>query len=212
MREYPKIDTLYERLPDHTISDILKRPVLASLNPWIVTEKIHGMNIRVHLSPDNQVMIHGRTDNAQLPADLVKALYDTLPAEKLAALRKDADPVSITLYGEGYGAGIQKGSHYRADKGFILFDVLIDDRWWLKDEDVTGIAERLGILRVPLLGYWSLTDIRDAVKEGIISRAATAAPAFAEGIVARPLEPLFDAAGKRIIIKLKTHDFGGRSA
>lgn len=206
MKTYPKIETMYERGEDFGITDILKRPVLATIREWVVTEKIDGTNIRVHLTEDNIVRIGGRSDNAQLPADLVEHLVTTFTPEKMSALRIDDDRVTITLYGEGYGAGIQKGGNYRKDKGFILFDVLIGGEWWLKDDAVTEIARKLCIPRVPILGHWSLEEIRGSVRVGIQSLAAEEVM-MAEGIVARPLEPLFDARGHRLIIKLKTKDW-----
>jgi hypothetical protein len=43
---------------------------------------------------------------------------------------------------------------------------------------------------------------------GFVSLAAEAEPDHkAEGIVARPLEPLYDNRGERLILKLKTKDF-----
>src|SRR3990167_3514572 len=164
MIEYQKIETLFVRKEDFTVSDVLKRPVVGTIKEWVVTEKVDGTNIRVHLATDNVVTIGGRTANAQISGDLVGYLNQTFTAEKMIALRKDQDPVSITLFGEGYGAGIQKGGDYRKDKAFILFDALIEGRWWLDDDAVTGMAIALGIPRVPIIGRgWSLRDIVDFV-------------------------------------------------
>jgi hypothetical protein len=172
-----------------------------------VTEKVDGTNIRVNLDQDNTVTFGGRTANAQLNGELAVYLFKTFTSDKLAALRKDQDPVPITLFGEGYGAGIQKGGDYRKDKGVILFDVLIGDRWWLGDDDVTGIANKLDIPRVPIIGKgWSLRDITEFVMLGQKSVVGEGRCEM-EGIVARPIEPLFDNQHKRIIIKLKTRDY-----
>lgn len=209
MQEYPKIETLFERKEDFTVSDVLKHPVLGTISSWTVTEKVDGTNIRVHLDAANAMSIGGRTANAQINGDLVKHLYATFNPDKLAGLRKDPDPVSITLYGEGYGAGIQKGAAYRPDKGFILFDVLIDGRWWLDDDAVTGIAAKLGIQRVPILGKgWDIGTIVEYVRTGQKSVVGEGRCPM-EGVVARPISTLFDARGRRIILKLKTRDYTG---
>ena len=50
----------------------------------------------------------------------------------------------------------------------------------------------------------TLEQIVALVREPFASKIGTA---MAEGIVARPIEPLFDRKGARIIIKLKTKDF-----
>lgn len=212
MREYPKIETLFERDELFRVTEVLKRPVFADIAKWIVTEKIDGTNIRVSMAHgESAIKIGGRSDNAQIPADLVAYLYATFTPDKMAGLfQPETIPgTSITLFGEGFGAGIQKGGAYRPDKAFILFDVLIeqgDDAWWQDDATVTDFAERLGIQRAPILGEWGLGEIIERVKAGIPSATAQS-PLQSEGVVARPREPLFDRRGKRLILKLKTKDF-----
>lgn len=217
MRMYPKIETLFERDDEFVVMpDKLKRPVFATINPWVVTEKIDGTNIRVSYSrEDGKVVIGGRTDNAQIPADLVKHIYDVItPAGMDGLLLPESHPQTrITLFGEGYGPGIQKGGgDYCANKSFIVFDGLIEcgeEAYWQDDGVVTAWAAKLGIPRVPVFGEWSLREIVERVRVGVQSVAAAVNPRLAEGIVARPREPLFDKRGQRLILKLKTHDFGG---
>jgi hypothetical protein len=87
----------------------------------------------------------GRTDNAQIPPhllDKMKLLFDkdTL----IEYFFKDKEPCSITLFGEGYGAKIQKGGNYiKDDVNFILFDVLVNGKWWLKRSALEQIAKDL---------------------------------------------------------------------
>ena len=213
MKEYPKIDTLFERDEAFKVTEVLRRPVLADIAKWIVTEKIDGTNIRVSMvHGEESINIGGRTDNAQIHADLVRAIYEQMTPAKMAALfqAETVPGTRIIIFGEGYGAGIQKGGAYRQDKGFIAFDVLIEqgeDAWWQDEACVTDFAARLGVPRVPILGEWHLDEIVAQVKRGITSVAA-ASPLQAEGIVAKTREPLFDRRGKRLILKLKTKDFG----
>lgn len=207
--EYHKIETLFERDPNSFVVDpsALKASVLGTISEWDVTEKIDGTNIRVKLSESGDVTFGGRSDAAQIPADLIQYLMRTFPADKMkAALWLEASqPVEAVLYGEGYGPGIQKGGGlYRSDKAFILFDVLIAGRWWMTRENVDDIAAKLGIDVVPYLGRMALSQIVDRVRTPFLSKLGSAQ---AEGVVARPIEPLFDKRMKRIIIKLKTKDF-----
>lgn len=207
MTEYHKIETLFERDKSTFVvnPDILKSPVLGTISEWDVTEKIDGTNIRVILSAAGEVTFGGRTDAAQIPADLIKYLINTFQADRMKSVLWLESPVDVVLYGEGYGAGIQKGGGlYRPDKSFLLFDVLIAGKWWLSRESVEDIAQQLGIDAVPYLGRWRLEGIVNLVREPFPSHIGTA---IAEGIVARPIEPLFDKHIKRIIIKLKTKDF-----
>lgn len=207
METYHKIETLFKR-DDKFKVDIarLGNPVIGTINKWVATEKIDGTNVRVCIDTENKITIGGRTDRAQMPTDLLGYLHEYFTVEKLAGLRIDDDPTQIVLYGEGYGNGIQKGSGYRNDKGFILFDVCINDKWWLDDNAVTSIASKLKIPRVPILGIMSLDEIVTIARNGFPSIAAEQ-NRQAEGIVARPIQPLFDHRHRRVIIKIKTKDF-----
>ena len=205
--EYPKIDTLFERDLKTFVVDPekLKSPVLGTINLWDVTEKIDGTNIRIMLGEDGVVQFGGRTDAAQLPADLLMRLVNTFQPEMLkAAFWLDGKPVSAVLYGEGYGAGIQKGGPYRPDKSVIFYDCLVGRKWWLDRAAVDDVVAKIGAETVPYLGRMTLAQIVTLVREPFASKIGTA---MAEGIVARPIEPLFDRKGARIIIKLKTKDF-----
>lgn len=209
--EYHKIETLFERDKETFLVDTkrIKTPVFETINKWDVTEKIDGTNIRIGLSKTGFLTFGGRTNNAQIPADLVQYLIKTFPVEKLKEVMLMKVPMDIVLYGEGYGSGIQNGGKYRSDKSFILFDVLVSGTgglWWLNKNSVESIANKLGIESVPYLGRMSFDEIIEMVKTPFKSKIGNA---IAEGIVARPVETLFDKTLKRIIMKLKTKDFIG---
>lgn len=206
--EYHKINTLFERDRATFIVDPskLKSSVLGTISEWDVTEKIDGTNIRVMLSEDGEVSFGGRTNAAQIPGDLVQHLMRTFQQDRMkAAMWVDGAPTKAVLYGEGYGPGIQKGgSLYRDTKGFILFDVLVGDKWWLDKAAVDDVAGKLGIEVVPYLGRMKLDQIVEHVRNPFASKIGTA---ISEGVVARPIETLFDKRGERVVIKLKTKDF-----
>jgi len=164
---------------------------------WQVDEKIDGTNIRVYWDGE-MVRFHGRTLRAQIPTHLLSTLQDLFPPDIFRPL----DP--ICLYGEGYGAKIQKGGgNYLPDStSFRLFDVRCGD-WWLRTCDVADIAKKLNILRVPLLYVSSLRTISDVG----VSFGSAIGVAEAEGVVLRPAQQLFTRKGERIIAKLKTKDF-----
>ena len=111
------------------------------------------------------------------------------------------------VYGEGFGAGIQKGGGLLSPiKQFIVFDVLVNGKWWLSDENMRDVAGKLGLNAVPYLGEMTLEDAALKTKEGFKSLVAVSV-CDAEGMVGRPVEPLFDKKGSRLIVKLKTKDF-----
>ena len=203
--EYPKIETLFERDAHFVVNPLsLRSPVLGTISEWDVTEKIDGTNIRIMLSVTGEVTFGGRTNNASIPADLVQYLIKTFAPDKIKTLWRD-EPIDIVLYGEGYGAGIQKGGGlYRPDKSFILFDVLFGGKWWADYKAVADIATKLDVDVVPYLGRMTLGEIVELVQNGFASRIGNTQ---SEGIVARPIETLFNKRGNRIIIKLKTKDF-----
>jgi hypothetical protein len=207
--EYHKIETLYERdLKTFKVHPgVLKNRTYGLLKFWEWTEKIDGTNIRVTWDPTKQsVKFGGRSDNAQIHADLYAHLSETFTAEKMLIPFFDSGAV---LYGEGYGAGIQKGGGLLSKtKKFVLFDVLVDGRWWLSHENVKDVASKLQIPIVPSFGSMTLEQASEKVAAGFSSMLEGAdSLARAEGLVGRPTETLFDKRGARLITKLKTKDF-----
>ncbi len=208
MSEYHKIETLYERDDaTHRLKPALtlKNPVYGIIKTWQFTEKIDGTNIRCIWDHETgKLTFGGKTDNAQIHAELIRYLYENIPAENI---RKVFPDTSAVLYGEGYGAGIQKGGgDLSLTKKFILFDVLVGGKWWLNWENVCDVAVKLGLDTVPYVGEMTLEEATAMVRAGFPSRL-NGGKAQAEGLVGRPVEALFDKKGARLIIKLKTKDF-----
>ena len=206
MEKYHKIQTVYLRDPDNRHRTLLDGqfalPEFAYLanNHWVFTEKIDGTNIRVDWDCE-RVLFGGRTDRAQMPTFLFAKLQELFPAEKFATLYPETP---MTLYGEGYGAKIQKGGGNYIPDGvsFILFDVMIGN--YLKREDVEDIAKHLEIGVVPMVGTGTLAEAVDIARAGFMSRVGTQ---WAEGLVMRPAVELISRTGKRIISKVKYKDF-----
>ena len=142
--EYPKIETLLDRDERFRVTGGKWRlPEFEYLqnNHWLFTEKVDGTNVRV-IWDGASVEIRGRTDNAQMPPFLIKRVNELITPEKLVAIwPKSDEPVVVILFGEGYGAKIQKGGgNYKSDGvDFVLFDVLVG-RWWLKWTDVLDVG------------------------------------------------------------------------
>jgi len=173
-------------------------------NQWEWTEKIDGTNIRVMFDGE-RITFGGRSDNAQIPAMLVNRL-DELFKPKLDLIKEEFTG-GVTLYGEGCGWKIQKGGmgyvNNEQVQDFILFDVKIGD-WFLKREDVNGIAEKLSLRSVPIVGQGTIEEAIKLVSDGFTS---TYGDFTAEGVVARPVVELKDRAGHRVITKIKNRDF-----
>ena len=206
MNEYHKIQTVFLRDPATNHKRLLlgewALPEFEYLqnNTWIFTEKVDGTNIRV-MWDGQGLSFGGKTNNASIPAFLVNRLQETFTA---AMFEKQFGETAACLYGEGYGAKIQKGGgNYRSDQDFVLFDVKIGE-WWLQRHDVQDIAGKFGIDIVPIIGDGTLHNMVAMVRDGFNS---TWGDFIAEGIVARPAVELKARNGQRIITKLKHADF-----
>jgi len=204
MKEYPKIETLYARGPDFKVQigqwrcpefDYLQH------NTWLWTEKVDGTNIRV-IWDGETVTFKGKSDDAQIPPFLTTKLQERFPVDIFTARYPDKP---MCLYGEGYGAKIQKGGGNYKPKGvdFVLFDVLVDT-WWLERVSVEDVGINLGVPTVPIVGEGNLADATSLVMKGFES---TWGSFPAEGLVVRPLVTMFTRKGDRIIGKLKGKDF-----
>src|SRR5574343_525938 len=204
MKEDHKRHTLFKRDPQKNFEKVIpgefSLPEFAYLkdNIWEFTEKIDGTNIRVIWDGESKVTFAGKTDKAQIPSFLLTKLNDLFTAELMNSVFEESP---VCLYGEGFGARIQKGGGNYINNGvdFILFDVRVG-RWWLKRTDVEDIASMLCIRVVPLVGLGNLEQMVELVKLPLKS-AFGQFPA--EGIVARPFYELFSRSGERIITKLK---------
>jgi hypothetical protein len=216
--DYHKIQTVYMRDPATKHKALLEGhfslPEFEYLKdrPWTWTEKIDGTNVRVECGIFREsVEFKGRTDDAQLHAKLFDHLRATFEPDRLREVfppveGPEGDPV-VVLYGEGYGAKIQKGGgNYLAGRcGFILFDVRVG-RWWLGREAVADVATKLQVPVVPEIGRGSLLEAVEYVRAGMPSVVAEGR-CIAEGLVMRPAVELFGRNGDRIIAKIKHRDF-----
>lgn len=204
---YPKIHSPFKRHtegPQRNKLDPTRwaRPefeLLANLD-WEWTEKVDGTNVRV-IWDGYRVTFGGRTDNAQMPVSLLTVLSNLFP-ETLLEQQFGASPA--ILFGEGYGAKIQKGgSNYRPDQGFVLFDVRVGD-WWLLRDGLADVAAKMGIELVPTKRPGSIKSAINAVVEGVKSFWGDFP---IEGLVGRPPLGIVGRDGDRLLIKVKAEDF-----
>ena len=208
MREYPKIETIFNRDTEGTKKLIFgtyrdETVKYLRFNDWQFTEKIDGTNISVEWD-GHAVSFHGRTERAQIPKHLLEYLEKTfLTTEAEELFEQTYGDKNVILYGEGYGAKIQNGGNYRSDVSFILFDVLIGDNWQER-EWVEKTAKMFGIDVVPVVFVGSLEEGVDYVME---HHPSTIGTAMMEGVVGRPMVEMRDRLGKRIIVKIKWEDF-----
>lgn len=225
--EYPKIDTLYNRDGKRFVNvKKLRKPEFGMIKRWSLTEKIHGRNTRITLFDNGEVVYGGRTDEAEMPPELLEYLKKTFTPEKMKSvfwLPNKPIPKSVTTYGEGYGPRIVPGSGiYRSDIAFRLFDCLVkseDGNWWLERHSLEDIAGKLSIKCVPLLGVVDFLPVSaEEIKRIFVSHrdrmvvvedgGQVEFASEGEGVVAKTYPKLlFDRKGERLMWKLKIRDF-----
>ena len=244
---YQKINTIFMRDANNVIMpyERFTEPEFEYLHSlkWRGEEKVDGTNMRIEVTKvpiwdggiegrtingvEFKVRIAGKTDNANIPKNLIKHMQEKYPDEKvLAALGlKEFIPVDewenehnwlayedipniYTIYGEGYGEGIQSGGWYiKGGNEFIVFDVKVNDIY-LKTNVRDEIAAKLGAPVVPLVGYFTLDEAIEFVRKGFRSLIAQNPDAkMAEGLVLRTDPCLRNRMGNRIIVKIKYKDF-----
>lgn len=213
MFKYTKIPTIFRRdttgskklIEGDYIDDTLE--FISGLD-WEWTEKVDGTNISIEWN-GTRITFHGRTENAQLPANLVNYLTETFGGPINEELFEQTfGEQQVILFGEGYGGNIQKvGKLYNDNVGFILFDIYLPEQnLWLARFAVESIAQIFNIKVVPIVGIGSLDKAVEYVKTKPRSVVAEH-DAPMEGVVCRPRIDLLDRRGRRMIVKVKVKDF-----
>lgn len=211
---YQKIPALYRRedaRPHRVLIGQYRDPIIEQLAPleWIFTEKVDGTNIRI-IWDGHKVTFGGRTENAQLPTPLVARLTELFGGDTNEQVFEETfGTKQVILFGEGYGAKIQKGGgNYRPDQDFVLFDAMVNGLY-LSRENTEGIAVKFGLDVVPVVLRGSIDRAVNLVQSGLFS---TWGQFFAEGLIGRPAVDLYTRDGERIIVKIKHADLFAEQA
>lgn len=211
MTEYTKIETIFERDMEGTkklIEGKYRNETVEFLkdNQWIGTEKIDGTNVGI-VWDGHKVSYQGRTERAQIPTHLMNKLIEMFGGTvNEEVFEQKFGEMQVILFGEGYGAKIQKGGgNYRSDVSLILFDVYLpESNLWLKRDAVEDIAKTFGIDAVPIVYEGNLAGAVEFVKS---KPKSTIGVANMEGIVCKPAVDMLDRMGRRLVVKIKVCDF-----
>ena len=211
MDKYQKIDTLY------VFDNGLKRFVTKFTNPlveflrdnaWLASEKVDGINIRVHFD-GYRVEWSGRTDDAQLPKE-AEVLLQEVFGESEVVFEQTFGCKDVYLFMECYGGKIQGGA-YGGKERLIGFDVKVGGIYL--DKRVIGeIFKKFGVKCVDFIELSNLQAaiacVQDAADnpEFHISPLCEKGKTVIEGLVAVPAKRLYDHMGERIIVKIKARD------
>jgi len=207
MIKYPKIDSIFKRTARGDFTNQYAQSEFGYLRDcvWEWTEKIDGTNIRIGWDGKER-LIGGRTASAQIPTFLFSMLDKTFTPDKLAECFGEAETDAV-IFGEGYGAKIQKrGDNYIPDGvSMILFDVKVGP-WWLTKDAVNEIASVFELGRVPVVGMGNLDQAVEFAKAGFPSHMGPK-DFRGEGIVLRTPPGLLGRNGNPIMTKLKYKDW-----
>ena len=165
------------------------KPILAELFPKESAKFVPVMNDK------NQII---RTDSGEYFTPTEHGFYNV-----------EVEEVPVYIYGEFFGKKIQKGGNYDKDKNrFNIFDICVQG-WYVPINMLNDYAAKLGLDVAPYIGQMSIPEAEKMVIEGFKTLVPNVSnPDYLEeGIVARPVVPIKDPRGKRIIVKIKTCDY-----
>jgi Rnl2 family RNA ligase len=201
-----------------------KRPEILSVKHVVATEKIHGTNFRLFfpagMTSVDDVLFGGRNEEFDVGTDgfyggrpvrwfrdrkdLLQRLFDVFTSYGFS---------DVTVFGEAFGAGIQKGVRYVAGDEvlFRAFDVMVGDNFVTYDLFVQ-ICEAAGLPRVPEVwrGEPSLAAFDALLEQDSVeakNNGVTATGNISEGVVIRASPLLRDVFGQWLIIKHKSERF-----
>lgn len=220
---YTKINTLYKREKEGVLKNCIipgdfsdKTTEYLQNCLWLCHEKVDGTNMSIYYD-GHEIEIHGKSENAMIHPKLMSHMRSLLTLERLAEVfpikvdeNGDEALMTVRIYGEGFGGNIQgaaaKAYRPNGEFEFIVFDVSVNGKY-LSRETVEDICGKLNLTAVPLIGIMTLPEAEEIVKKGFVSRVAIKDGFIAEGLVCRPLVPLLDENGKRVLVKIKTRDY-----
>ena len=166
------------------------KPTLAELSPPESAKFVPVMNDK------RQVVYHNMNGEVVTP-------------DRPWAYTVELEESPVYIYGEFFGKKIQKGGNYDKDNNrFSIFDICAQG-WWLPIDMLNTYAEKLGLDVAPYLGQMTIEEAERMVMDGFKTRVPNVSnPDYLEeGIVARPIIPIKDPRGNRIIVKIKTCDY-----
>ena len=213
MTKYEKINTLWKREEQRgkNIGKVIEgdyaKEEFSMIDKWEATEKIDGQCITIIITED-EIKIQGKSEKTEFNKahePLLAYLDERFTREAVDATFDFTEADIVTIYGEGYGAKIQKGGgkYLEDNQSFIVFDINIDGIW-LERELVEELADKMKLRVVPSFGIMTKAEIVDFVKA---KKNSTFGDFTMEGVVCRSKPLLLDRMGRRIAWKLKVKDF-----
>jgi len=180
------------------LDEVIERikPTLAELFPPESAKFVPVMNDKNQIMAGRYIDGMGYTDLNGTFTDSGRYIVET-------------EEVPVYIYGEFFGKKIQAGGNYDKDKNrFSIFDICVQG-WYVPIDMLNDYAAKLGLDVAPYIGQMTIDEAEKMVANGFKTRVPDVSnPDYLEeGIVARPVVPIKDPRGKRIIVKIKTCDY-----
>lgn len=179
---------------------------------WSVTEKLDGANISFLLKPGDPIRYFSRNqeitgESFYGAGDLFATIIDRLSDVVIGS-------ESIRLFGELFGAGIQKRVDYGTEKRILFYDMMIDDLL-ISQKECQELAEdlKLSDLFVEELGWYQgfQTAMEFNTKINTNYGPKKDPMNMVEGVVIKPWNRvIFSPAGSVFYIKKKNEEFADK--
>lgn len=220
-KKYPSIENTYQA---DTLQAIADQGFGEA--EYLVQEKIHGANLSF-FTDGVAVSAAKRTE----PVAEEESFYNAIALrdqhrqrmlDLFSALNAESGAKQITVFGELFGGGyphpgvprdesaqlVQQGIYYHPGNQFIAYDILLDAATFLDADATEAWLSRFGFLYARTLYRGSLTACLAYPNEFKTTLpAAFGLPELdgntCEGVVIRPVQPLFFRSGSRVILKNK---------
>lgn len=222
--EFKKYNSIENSYQDDFISSIVEQGY--GDHDFIVQEKVHGANIsfitngqtiiaakRTELIPDNEQFFN---------SNLVQEKYTDKIINLFKAVSEKYNTKTLTVFGELFGGGyphpdiakdetaklVQRGIYYCPINDFFAFDIMLDNERYMDVETASQLFESFGFIFARTLFKGTLKDCLTFPNEfkttiphnyGLPQLDGN----LCEGVIIRPLQPLFLHSGSRVLIKNK---------
>jgi Rnl2 family RNA ligase len=179
---------------------------------YTITEKIHGANISFLFEPDTETRIASRsgiTDTGFYGINNVINNYKNV----FEILQKYVDGnketiTSLNIFGEFFGANIQKGVDYGKEKRILFFDMAINEQYISQYEFLTLMNDlNLTQYLVPIIDIVDGLDNALNIFTKFDSKLSKNENNIAEGIVIKPYNNVYTNGHDIFYIKKKNDSF-----
>lgn len=197
---------------------------------YVVQEKVHGANLsfitngkktisakRTELILENENFFNSKIVQEKYEPN-IKSLFEYLSNKRTLK--------TLTIFGEIFGGGyphkkipknenaklVQRGIYYSPDNDFYAFDILINNKEYLDVDTANKLFKKFNFVYAKTLFEGSLKDcLAYSNKFNSTIPKEFRLPELdvntCEGVVIRPLKPIFFNNGSRVLIKNKNEDW-----